>query len=68
MDKRKNRIAESVGALMDHLDAVQLELEEALERLANAANAVAYQLERVLARLKESNDKPNHLIIETEDA
>ena len=41
---------------MDRLDVSEMELIEALERLANAANAVAYQLERWAERLAASND------------
>ena len=41
---------------MDRLDVSELELIEALERLANAANAVAYQLERWAERLAASNN------------
>ena len=41
---------------MDRLDVSELELIEALERLANAANAVAYQLERWAERMQKTND------------
>ena len=42
---------------MDRLDAAQLELEEAMERLANALNAWAYEIERAAERVREANDK-----------
>ena len=41
---------------MDPRDAVEMELVEALERMANAVNAVAYQLERWAERLVTTND------------
>lgn len=43
---------------MDRIDAAKLELEEALERAANAFNAWAYEVERATERLKAENDKP----------
>ena len=43
---------------MDSLDAVKLELEEAMERAANAYNALAYEIERAVERLKQANDQP----------
>ena len=42
---------------MDRIDAAQLELEEAMERLANALNAWAYEIERAAERVRESNDR-----------
>lgn len=45
-----------VARVMGRIDAAELELTEALERLANAVNAVAYQLERWAERLRATND------------
>jgi uncharacterized protein YukE len=42
---------------MDRLDAAQLELEEAMERLANALNAWAYEIERAAEKVREANDR-----------
>ena len=42
---------------MDRIDAAKLELEEAMERAANAYNALAYEIERAVERLKIENDK-----------
>ena len=42
---------------MDPTDAAMVELEEALDRLSNAVNAAAYQIERWAERLQEENDK-----------
>lgn len=42
---------------MDPLDAAMAELEEAFDRLSNAVNAMAYQLERWAELLQEENDK-----------
>ena len=42
---------------MDRIDAAQLELEGAMERLANALNAWAYEIERAADKVRESNDR-----------
>jgi len=41
---------------MDPRDAAELELLDAIERLVNAMNAVAYQFERWAERLETMND------------